>query len=90
VSLRRAQSPARQPGLSFGRLYTMSYYDNNGQWPASGPQNNWDHQTPSLRTGMMGRTPSGKDSDVLTRSDSGASGPTAQDEFAFSYQFDGM
>lgn len=46
----------------------MSYYDNNGQWPGAGPQNNWEHQTPSLRAG--------------------ANGPTAQDEFAFSYQFD--
>jgi hypothetical protein len=71
----------------------MSYYDNNGQWPAQ-PQNNWEHQASTpVRTGASWTFETRKtaerkpvvDTDIST---TGASGPQPQDEFAFSYQFD--
>ena len=52
----------------------MSYYDNN-QWTGTGsqpPQNNWEHQHQGASTPVR----------------AGASAPQAQDEYAFSYQFD--
>jgi hypothetical protein len=73
----------------------MSYYD-NPQWsaPSQAPNNNWDHHgaTTPVRAGTL-RAPSG--SEILgTATDfmmpTGANGPQPQDDYAFSYQFDGM
>ncbi|KPM34168.1 hypothetical protein AK830_g12403 [Neonectria ditissima] len=58
----------------------MSYYDNpQSQWSASSTpsNNNWDHQHQSGST-----TP------VRAATQTGASGPQPQDDYAFSYQFD--
>lgn len=69
----------------------MSYYD-NPQWSASA-QNNWEHQgsTTPVRAGTDGmRTPSDPRMPINSLIRSGASGPQPQDDYAFSYQFDGM
>lgn len=75
----------------------MSYYD-NPQWsaPSQTPNNNnWDHHgaTTPVRAGTL-RAPSvslsipGAATDFLMPT--GANGPQPQDDYAFSYQFDGM
>jgi hypothetical protein len=51
----------------------MSYYENNGPWPAQG-QGSWDHQAST--------------SSIRSAAAAGASGPQAQDDFAFSQQFE--
>ncbi|CAI0650276.1 unnamed protein product [Colletotrichum noveboracense] len=71
----------------------MSYYENNPQWSNPG-QNNWEHQAPPVRAGesaqsqhrqIQQQSETGIDSRFPS---TGASGPTAQDDFAFFYQFE--
>lgn len=68
----------------------MSYY-NDAQWNAPG-QNNWEHQgaTTPVRAGSSRPTAPGRTLPLTSSLEStGASGPQPQDDFAFSYQFDG-
>lgn len=50
--------------------------------------NNWDHQAPQVRAARWktGAEPA----DLTLSKPANATGPTAADEFAFSYQFDGL
>ena len=74
------------------RSYNMSYYDNpQSQWSSS-TQNNWEHQgsTTPVRAGTPGGKIPRNGSFINPPARSGASGPQPQDDYAFSYQFDGM
>lgn len=70
----------------------MSYYD-NPQWSAPA-QNNWDHHGAStpVRAGTL-RALSNSVFDMGAATNElmsiGANGPQPQDDYAFSYQFDG-
>lgn len=68
----------------------MSYY-NDAQWNAPG-QNNWEHQgaTTPVRASSSHQTAPTRTLPLTHLDSTGASAPQPQDDYAFSYQFDGM